>query len=105
MIPSLWLFIMIKWSRGIKLWSKLSVIISTGGILLLGPIVLLKLTIIGLILRVIWLIILIMRAKILSITLSVDLLWVIWCENVYWALFWWLIFTAMLCSSFCSSSF
>ena len=27
----LWLFIMMIWSRGVELWSKLSVIISTGG--------------------------------------------------------------------------
>ena len=78
---------MIKWSRGIKLWSKFSVTINTTGILQMGPIVLLKLTTIGLILVIIWSIILILGAEILSITLFVDLLWVLCCEDVYWALF------------------
>ena len=76
-----------KRSRGIKLWSKLSVIISTRGILLLGPMIWLELAIIRLILGVIWSIILVLRAEILSITLFVDLLRVMWCECVYWALF------------------
>ena len=104
-IPSLLLFIIIKWSRGVKLWSQLSVIIRTGGILLLGPIILLKLTIIRRILAVIWPIILLMRAEILSITLSVDLLWVMWCEIVYWAFFWWLIFRCCFLLKFLFKSF
>ena len=80
------------------MWSKLSVIISTGGVMLLGPVVLLNWTIIRLILGVIWPINLILRAEILSITLFVDLLWVMWCEYVYWAFLWLLMFRC--CSLF-----
>ena len=55
--------------------------------MLLRPTVWLKLTIIRLILAIIWPLILVFWAIICSRTSSVDLLRVMWCENVYWALF------------------
>ena len=74
------------------MWSKLSITLKTGFILLLGPMVQMKLTLIWLILTEIWLTIFILWAINWSITLSVNLLGYCGVKNFSLALFLCLIF-------------
>ena len=79
--------ILIKWSTSAKSGSKLSIVIRKRGVWLIGFTIWVILTKIWLKLTIIWLIFLILSAIIWSITLSIELMRVMWREKVYWASF------------------